>query len=318
MKEVKSGIYAIKNKVNNKLYIGQSQNIKNRWNYHKNRLNNNKHLNKKLQNAWNKYGPDNFEFIMLEECNKNIIDKREIYWISYYNSTDIKYGYNISSGGEATSKGVKWTKEQKENASKNKNPKEIVQIDLNGNLINIWRSATHAARTFNTPVRSITKCVNHEGLYHTCGFIWMYKDEYDKGFDVEKYKIEHSKNFDLEILQYDLYGNLVKEWKSDNEINDNLQLCVSTVRDCCRHKLKSYNGFIWLYKYDNFVFTEDYLRQCRIDSGLYKVKQYDLNMNLLKIWTRDEILDSEYNIAAIRQCCRNKSKTSYNYIWRYE
>ena len=313
-----SGIYAIKNKTNNKLYIGQSQDIKNRWSNHKNRLNNNKHSNKKLQNSWNKYGEENFEFVILEECSQDIINDREIYWISYYNTTNCENGYNLSIGGEATNKGAKWTEEQKNNASKNKKPRQIVQLDLNGNFIDIWRSASQIARFFHTSVRSITKCVNHEGIYHTCGFIWIYKDEYEKGFNVEEYKIKHSKNFDIPIVQYDLYGNLINEWASDNEIDNTLKLSISTVRDCCRHKRKTYNGYIWMYKYDNFILTDEYLRKCRIDTGLYKIKQYDLDGNLMKVWTKEEIMNSEYDMAAIGRCCRNISKTSYNYIWEYE
>ena len=53
------GIYCIRNKINNKYYIGQSIDIKNRWKEHKYNLRHNKHVNNKLQNAWNKYGEKN-------------------------------------------------------------------------------------------------------------------------------------------------------------------------------------------------------------------------------------------------------------------
>lgn len=80
-----SGIYCIKNKVNNMVYIGLSKNIHNRWIEHKYRLNTHIHPNTKLQNAWDKYGEDNFEFIVLEKCDYDVIYEREKYWIKNIN-----------------------------------------------------------------------------------------------------------------------------------------------------------------------------------------------------------------------------------------
>jgi group I intron endonuclease len=60
------GIYKIENKANGKVYIGQSANINKRWIEHRSNLNNNRHPNRKLQNAWNNYGQDNFDFNILE------------------------------------------------------------------------------------------------------------------------------------------------------------------------------------------------------------------------------------------------------------
>ena len=54
------GIYKIENKVNGKIYVGQSIDIDTRWYNHRNELNGNRHYNEHLQNAWNKYGEDNF------------------------------------------------------------------------------------------------------------------------------------------------------------------------------------------------------------------------------------------------------------------
>ena len=57
-----SGIYKITNNVNGKFYIGSSQNISRRWYDHKRELRIQKHHNKYLQRAWNKYGEENFSF----------------------------------------------------------------------------------------------------------------------------------------------------------------------------------------------------------------------------------------------------------------
>ena len=64
--QIKSGIYKILNKVDGKYYVGSSKNIQYRWTEHKRQLNNNCHHNDYLQHAWNKYGSDSFDFIILE------------------------------------------------------------------------------------------------------------------------------------------------------------------------------------------------------------------------------------------------------------
>ena len=83
-------IYKTINKINGKIYIGQDKN------------NNPDYLGsgKILQQAIEKHGKENFEKEILEECNsKSHMDDAEIHWISYYNSTDRKIGYNIAIGG---------------------------------------------------------------------------------------------------------------------------------------------------------------------------------------------------------------------------
>ena len=97
----KIGIYKIINLTNKKVYIGQSKSIFERWQEHKRDLNNNTHGNPHLQNAWNKYGKEYFEFGIVEECSMNQLNEKEIYWIDYYNSMNSKFGYNKTSGGGA-------------------------------------------------------------------------------------------------------------------------------------------------------------------------------------------------------------------------
>ena len=60
------GIYIIRNLVNDKIYVGSSVNIRRRFSQHKSTLRHNTHKNKHLQNAWNKHGEENFEFIVIE------------------------------------------------------------------------------------------------------------------------------------------------------------------------------------------------------------------------------------------------------------
>lgn len=93
-----SGIYLIKNKINSKVYVGSSKNIKRRWNTHRKTLTNGdiRRCNKYLCEDWTKLGIENFEFIILEECNIELFKDRENYWIEHYDSRNLDKGYNIN------------------------------------------------------------------------------------------------------------------------------------------------------------------------------------------------------------------------------
>lgn len=83
-------IYKTTNLVNNKIYVGKAK--YNNPNYFGSGL--------KITSAIKKYGKHNFTKTILEECDDEIVSEREIYWISYFRSTDDSIGYNISQGGE--------------------------------------------------------------------------------------------------------------------------------------------------------------------------------------------------------------------------
>jgi len=95
----KSGIYCIRNIINNKVYIGKSINIYYRIKNHIGALNGKirKHENEYLINSWHKYGKENFEYFVIEYLDKeeSFLSERELYWINYYNSTNSSKGYNL-------------------------------------------------------------------------------------------------------------------------------------------------------------------------------------------------------------------------------
>lgn len=93
------GIYKITNTINNKCYIGQSADLFKRIKRHVKTLTNGTNRNEHLQNAYNKYGTGNFTIEIIEECTKECLDEREIFWIDYYKSYDPQYGYNKTKGG---------------------------------------------------------------------------------------------------------------------------------------------------------------------------------------------------------------------------
>lgn len=85
------GIYLIRNKVNNHVYVGKSVNLVRRRKAHWSELRNNKHYNAKLQAAWRKYGEQSFVFEIVVICeSKEDLESLENAFLSeaeysYYN-----------------------------------------------------------------------------------------------------------------------------------------------------------------------------------------------------------------------------------------
>lgn len=94
-------VYIIRNTVNTKVYVGQTTvSIKLRFQNHLSAARNGKDYI--IGKAIRKYGEDKFYIELLEECLAEELNEREVYWISYFNSTDSKFGYNMSIGGNVT------------------------------------------------------------------------------------------------------------------------------------------------------------------------------------------------------------------------
>lgn len=92
-------IYKITNIVNNKIYIGQTDNLERRKREHKAELIRGKHSNGYLQNSFNYHGIDNFSIEIIGEYPVADLDEKEREWIKHYNSCDKNAGYNFTPGG---------------------------------------------------------------------------------------------------------------------------------------------------------------------------------------------------------------------------
>ncbi len=92
------GIYYWKNLITGEYYIGQSVNISKRKAQHLCDRKNEKYNHYPLYLSMNKYGVENFEFGVLEECSIEELDEKEVYYISQYNSYN--NGFNQTTGGQ--------------------------------------------------------------------------------------------------------------------------------------------------------------------------------------------------------------------------
>lgn len=103
-----SGIYRIVCVPTGKFYIGSSTNLRTRRYNHFRELQRNKHHNRHMQRAWNKYGKDAFVFEVLELALIPFLLEREQYWLD-----TLKPGFNMSPIAGSTL-GRKFSPETKE------------------------------------------------------------------------------------------------------------------------------------------------------------------------------------------------------------
>lgn len=173
-----SGIYQIKNIINNKIYIGSAINLYARFRSHKFDLRNNKHSNNKLQNSWNKNNEKNFIFEIIETCKKEILIEREQYYLDIlkpeYNICKIAYSRigtkNFNSKTNGFKKGnIPWNaglilsekhKEKLRESHKNQKPtwlgKKFSKEHIN-NLSNSLKGRKPWNKGIKTYIRSNTK-----------------------------------------------------------------------------------------------------------------------------------------------------------------
>lgn len=113
-------IYCIYNRINDKFYIGSSVDPNRRIREHLNQLKNESHVNKKPQNAFNKYGIENFTFeILCHEIVKKLLIKQQEF------IDNLKPYYNISKSANAPMTGRNHSKETLERFKTRKTGKGI-------------------------------------------------------------------------------------------------------------------------------------------------------------------------------------------------
>lgn len=278
-----TGIYKIENKINHKIYIGQSINIERRWRAH---LNATQTHNNKLWAALNKYGKDNFDFSIIEECPKELLDEREQYWIKYYDSYN--NGYNLTLGGDGKQTAnyeeikqayeelgsiLKVSKELGINLQTIRNALQYYHINYYDKSINLPKTVIminpytlEKEQIFS----SIAKAADYVGinessiravLYGKCdlagGYYWQTLEEEKNLIPISKeyydYILNKKKNNKTnkpkKILQYDINNTLIKEYKSLSAANTEMGKCKNNkaILNACQTNKLLY-GYYWKIK----------------------------------------------------------------------
>lgn len=225
------GIYTITCKDDNKVYVGQSQNIKRRFNMHKSHLRHQKHRNSYLQRAWNKYGENSFVFEVKEICPIEELNAKEKIWINKLKSNHKDKGFNLTDGGDGV-RGYKHTEEDKiffseywtgkqtgEDNSRsvltNDDVKEIIKLLLN------HISMDKIAKKFNVSKSNIQMIKEKKTWTHlTKDIVFTPKPK------LSKYKnISYSKSRNVYVAQFNYKGirHLVGKFKDEEEAYAKLQ-----------------------------------------------------------------------------------------------
>lgn len=258
----KCGIYKIENRVNHKVYIGQSIDIETRWSAHRRCGKYHDKENYFLYQAINKYGIDSFDFTILEECNECNLDEKEIYYIQKYDS--YKHGYNMTLGGKGTVGG--------NINSRNKAPKnikqfcnnditEIAKLDKSFNVIEYYPSVQEAARQNHVEATNISKTL--KGKYKYCGgYIYMYADVVrelcDNVNDLILYRLfedlypyhsdtDSRNGYTCKVQILDSHDNVLAICNTINEASKKYNIDASTISKICKGKLKQSKGYKFQY-----------------------------------------------------------------------
>jgi hypothetical protein len=186
--------------------------------------------------------------------------------------------------------------------------KKVFQYDLKGNFIKEWDSAEKASKSINRSLSNISSACT--GRNKTAGgFIWKYPGDTDFSLNMLPDKTNEKK-----VIQYDLKGNLIKEWGSIQQASKALNIADSSMTAVCKGRLKTSGGFIWKYLGDNDL-------SLNLVPGKVKkaVIQYDLKRNFIKEWGSIREASKSLNIceSSISMVCTGKYKTAGEFIWEY-
>lgn len=210
-------IYKITNNINQKIYIGKTLNsIEDRWKEHLKDYKKERCEKRPLYDAMNKYGLENFSIEQIEECDSEIVNDRETYWIEYYGS--FKYGYNATKGGDG---------------------KSYLDYDLVIATYNHFQSEIETAKNLNISVDSVRKILKEKNI----------SIKPSNEIIKEKYgKITNMYSLDNVFLRSFASTNEAAQYMVDN----NLTGCKKTtikqhITEVCNGKRKTAAKYKWSY-----------------------------------------------------------------------
>lgn len=247
MREKISGIYKITCLVNGKVYIGQSSNLTKRLTDHKGMFVKGNHKSILLQEAYNKYGPENFTYEIIELCPQNKLEERERFYLKQLGWPNPDKLFNVENGGN---KGKKLGEETKE---------KIRQAHIGLKVSDETKtkiSKTTTGKPKSTETRQkISKArlgthVSPETLekmrYNSSGERnWHYGQHVPEEI---KAKIRASNPNTKVVMQFTKDGKFIAEYLGGNLAQQKTGISAPHIRSCCCGKRKSAGGYIWKYK----------------------------------------------------------------------
>lgn len=277
------GIYKITNKITHQVYIGQSIHIENRWKQHKNPYNWNRESTKPLYKDMLKYGIDNFDFQILEECAPQQLNNHEVFWIKYFNS--YKNGYNQNQGGL----GVVYNHQE---------------------IFDLWDAGYSNKEILElTGIKSPATVLKYLQGYKNYSV-----QESNKRGGCLAYKNNHQCDKNL-VYQYDLNGNFIQSWFSRNQVQRILNIDACSVGKCIAGKANSAGGFQWTNYY-----AEKIQPIKKPPTGKKKVAQIDLKTNtIITIYDsiKEAAIATKADSSAISKVCKGIRNKAANYGWKY-
>jgi len=244
------GIYKITSP-SGKIYIGQSTNIPEREKHYK-RITPVKNQIK-IFNSLNKHGWDKHMFEIIEECSIDKLDERETYWKQHYldqHNGDwnkmLFLGIYDSGGGP---------KEQHTKDKMSLNIKKAKQLMTDERRQEIGNNISQGHSNMTEEEKQnwgLKISESHNNMTN--------EEKQNWGLKIKEKKIGHDCYKDPErakkiaektsrpILQYDLDGNFIKEWKSLSEAAKNTNSNIGSISRVVNGTLKKAGGFIWKFK----------------------------------------------------------------------
>lgn len=230
-------IYRATNKINGKVYIGQTvRSLAERIYYHYYRADNELEITKThFINAIRKYGKDNFEWEEIDSAeNQAELNEKEQYWIEFYNS--VENGYNIQAGGH---------NQNTEKFALACGSIPFFAYRVNGEFLGEFLSQRAFCREFNLNDAHISKLLNNE--YNSCnGIIAIKKDLFSQELLQEKLS-KAKQSFRLFKAKNLQTNEEFGPFESIKECREILQLKNNHIGEVLKGKRKSQEGYTFYF-----------------------------------------------------------------------
>lgn len=229
-----------------------------------------------------KYGTDNFVFEEIEEATEELLDEREKFWISYYDSSNPQKGYNLTIGGQG-----------KRNYSA-----EIIR-----NLWDEGKSVGEIIIELNCDKSTVREALlGHEG------------------YSIHE-SLSRRKNIRKGVNKYSLQGEFIAHYNSIAEAAEYDENRSSGISGCCRKIHAQAYGYQWRFDDDEppkslekVKYGKRRIVQLSMDNQIIKTFESAASA------AREVAPGRNVNSASsqIIQVCKGNRQSGYGYKWRYE